>query len=200
MTVAAAKTYTAEEYLTLEVESELRHEYRAGEIVEMTGGTPNHNEITANLIFVLKMALRKQLYSIFVTDQRLWIPERDRYTYPDVMVTGRPPELKLERKDTVVNPIVIAETLSQSTKDYDRGEKFVHYRTIETFQEYVLIDQYRPYVEHHVKQAEHQWLLTEYQGLDASFSLVSVSVEIALADVYEGIEFDTSEEVTSLDD
>lgn len=193
MTIAALKAYTAEEYLALEVESELRHEYRAGEIVQMTGGTPNHNEIIASLIFLLKMALRKQPYSIFVTDQRLWIPEHDIYTYPDVMVTSRPPELKSGRKDTVINPIVIAETLSRSTQSYDRGDKFVHYRTIASFQEYVLVDQYRPFVEHHVKQSEHQWLLTEYQGLDTSFSLASVPVEIALADLYEGIEFESSE-------
>ncbi|MEA5466916.1 Uma2 family endonuclease [Leptothoe sp. PORK10 BA2] len=193
MTLATPKTYTAEEYLALEVESELRHEYCAGEIVEMTGGTPNHNEIIANLIFLLKMALRQQPYSIFVTDQRLWIPEHDVYTYPDVMVTSRPPELKSGRKDTVINPIVIAETLSRSTQNYDRSEKFVHYRTIASFQEYVLIDQYRPFVEHHVKQSEHQWLLTEYQGLDAAFSLMSVPVEIALADLYEGIEFESAD-------
>ena len=132
MTIAAPKPkiYTAEEYLALEVESDVRSEFRHGEIVEMTGGTPAHNEITATLIFLLKTALRKKPYSIFVTDQRLWIPEPDIYTYPDVMVTARPPELKPDRQDTVMNPILIAETLSESTQGYDRGDKFAHYRTI----------------------------------------------------------------------
>lgn len=190
MVIAATQTHTAEDYLAREVASDVRSEFRAGEIIEMTGGTPDHNEITGTLLFLLKAALRKKNYSIFVTDQRLWIPEPDIYTYPDVMVTSRPPELKPGRKDTVINPVMIAETLSESTQDYDRGKKFTNYRTIETFQEYVLIDQYRPHVEHYVKQATKQWLFREYDGLEATFTLASVSVEIALADLYEAIEFD----------
>lgn len=196
MTIAAAKTYTAEEYLALEVESELRHEYRAGEIVEMTGGTPTHNKLASALNALLWFGLRKQPYTVFVTDQRLWIPAVDLYTYPDVMIVADPLELRPGRKDTIINPVFIAETLSRSTENYDRGEKFVRYRTIDTFQEYVLIDQYRPYVEHHVKQSENQWLLTEYQGLKASFPLVSVPVEIALSDLYEGIEFLSEGDIT----
>ena len=192
MAIAAtpSKTYTAEAYLTREVASDVRSEFRAGEIVEMTGGTPEHNELTGTFLFLLKAALRKKNYSIFVTDQRLWIPEPDIYTYPDVMVTSRPPELKPGRKDTVINPVMIAETLSSSTEGDDRGDKFAYYRTIATFQEYVLVDQYRPHVEHYVKQATKQWLFTEYDGLEATFTLESVSVEIALADFYEAIEFD----------
>lgn len=191
MAIAAPqpKTYTAEEYLTLEVESDIRNEFRGGEIIPMTGGTPEHNEISRMLVFLLTAALRKQPYSIFVTDQRLWIPEPNLYTYPDVMVTPRPVELKPGRKDTVINPILIAETLSNSTKDYDRGDKFAHYRTLDSFQEYLLIDQYRPQVEHYAKQGDNQWLFTEYNDLEASFTLASVNVEISLAELYEAIEF-----------
>ncbi len=186
------KTYTAEEYLTLEVASDVRSEFRDGEIVEMTGGTPAHSEITRMLVVLLTMALRKQPYSIFVTDQRLWIPEANLHTYPDVMITPRPPALKPGRKDTVMNPIFVAETLSDSTEGYDRGEKFAHYRTIETFQEYLLVSQYQPRVEHYVKQAENQWLFTEYSGLEARLKLSSVAVEITLADLYEAVEFEAS--------
>jgi Uma2 family endonuclease len=192
MTIATTKPelYTAEDYLALEVESAVRSEFRNGEIVAMTGGTPAHNEIIRMFVFLLTAALRKQPYSIFVTDQRLWIPKATLYTYPDVMVTPRPPDLKPGRKDTVMNPILIGEALSNATEGYDRGKKFTHYRTIETFQEYVLIDQYRPHVEQYVKQSANQWLFTEYIGLEATFTLASVSVEIALADLYEAIEFD----------
>lgn len=181
--------YTAEEYLALEVESEIRNEYRNGEIVPMTGATPEHNEITGNLIFLLKAALRGQPYRIFITDQRLWIPKRDRYTYPDIMVTPRPATLQPGRKDTVMEPILIAEVLSDSTEAYDRGDKFQAYRTIETFQEYLLIGQSKPYVEQYVKQTEGQWLLTEHSGLEAQLNLSSVEVAIALTDLYEAIEF-----------
>lgn len=191
MTIAGVptKTYTAEEYLALEVESDIRNEFRNGELVEMTGGTPEHNEITSVLNALLRVALRGNPYSIFVADQRLWIPAAQVYTYPDIMVTPRPPERQPGRKDTVINPILIAETLSKSTQGYDRGEKFAHYRTIETFQEYVLIDQYQPHVEHYVKQATKQWLFTEYDHLENAFTLASIPVEIALADLYEAVEF-----------
>ncbi|ESA38780.1 hypothetical protein N836_30095 [Leptolyngbya sp. Heron Island J] len=192
MTIATpqTKTYTAEEYLALEVKSETRSEFRNGEIVEMTGGTPEHNEIIRMFVFLLTAALRRQPYSIFVTDQRLWIPDTNLYIYPDVMVTKRPPDLKPGRKDTVMNPILIGETLSKSTQNYDRGDKFEAYRTIESFEEYVLIDQYRPQVDHYARQSADQWLLTKYRGLEASFRLESVGVEIALAELYEAVEFD----------
>ncbi len=186
-TLIAATTYTAEEYLALEIASDSRHEYRHGAIIPMTGGTPAHNEITRMLVFLLTADLRKQPYSIFVTDQRLWIPDLDHYTYPDMMVTARPPELKPGRKDTVMNPILVAEVLSDSTEKYDRGDKFEAYRTVPSFQEYLLIAQNKPHVEQYVRQSENQWLFTEYRGLEQSLTLVSVNVTIALADLYEVI-------------
>ncbi|MGJ3253558.1 MAG: Uma2 family endonuclease [Elainellaceae cyanobacterium] len=187
MTLASSQTKpcTAEEYLALEVESDIRNEYRDGDIVPMTGGTPEHNNIVSALNALLWFALRNQSYSVFVTDQRLWIPERNVYTYPDIMVTSRPVDLKPGRKDTVMTPILMAEVLSGSTQGYDRGDKFEAYRTIPTFQEYLLIDQYKPHVEQYVKQAENQWLFTEYYS--QSLTLQSVSVEIALADLYEAV-------------
>ncbi|MBE9063814.1 Uma2 family endonuclease [cf. Phormidesmis sp. LEGE 11477] len=181
---------TAEEYLTSEVESEVRHEFRNGEIIEIASGTPTHNEITATFFFLLTSALRKHPYSIFVTDQRLWLPEVNRYTYPDVMITPRPPALQPSRKDTVMNPILIAETLSDSTEAYDRGDKFTYYRTLESVQEYVLIEQSRPHVEHYIKQGDREWLFRDYSGLESCFLLSSVNVETVLADLYEAVEFD----------
>ncbi len=188
------KSYTAEQYLALEVESDTRSEFRDGEIVDMTGGTPDHNRLSSALNALLWLGLRKQPYNVFVTDQRLWIPAVNLYTYPDVMVIADPVGLQPGRKDTVVNPILIAETLSNSTEGYDRGDKFAHYRTIETFQEYLLISQYQPRVEHYVKQSENQWLFTEYSGLEAILKLSAVAVEIALADLYEAVEFEATAE------
>lgn len=186
-TFTPTKTYTAEEYLTLEVESNIRHAYRHGAILPMTGGTPAHNEISRMLVFLLTAQLRRQPYSIFVTDQRLWIPELEQYTYPDVMVTPRPAELNPDRKDTVVNPILVAEVLSDSTEKYDRGEKFEAYRAIPTFQEYVLIAQAKPHVEQYIKQAENQWLFMEYRDLSQTFELRSLNVTITLSELYEVI-------------
>jgi Uma2 family endonuclease len=188
-TVTEQKIYSAEEYLALELNSERRSEYRHGEIVPMTGGTPPHNAITGALYALLWISLRGKPYRVFVTDQRLWIPECDLYTYPDVMVTANPLQLQPGCKDTIVNPILIAEVLSDSTKAYDRDEKFAAYRAIETFQEYLLIDQTQLHVEQYVKQGANQWLFTEYKGKDGQFLLASVGVEINLIDLYENVEF-----------
>ncbi len=188
--VTEAKIYTAEEYLALEVESETRNEFRNGEIVPMTGGTPTHNELIRALIVVLSLGLRGKPYQVFVADQRLWIPDCNLYTYPDVMIVPRPVELKSGRKDTVTNPILIAEVLSNSTKAYDRDEKFAAYRTIPTFQEYLLIDQSRCYVEQFTKQGAHQWLFTEYNDRDARITLAAIEAEIAMAELYENVEWE----------
>ena len=183
------KTYTTEEYLEAEIFSEERHEYINGEIKLMTGGTPNHNDIVSNLLIALKLGLRKKAFRTFVADQRLWLPERNIYTYPDVMVLEQPIQLQEGRTDTVMNPCLIAEVLSSSTKDYDRSEKFISYRTIEAFQEYLLIDQYQIHVEHYVKTAVNQWLLSEYSDPQVTLTLNSVDIELEIADLYENIKF-----------
>ena len=108
----------------------------------MTGGTPNHNQLAGNFYEMLNFALKHQPYQVFVPDQRLWIPTRKIHTYPDIMVVKTPLEYEQGRKDTLVNPVMIAEVLSKSTKSYDRDEKFAAYRTIPSLQEYILIDQY----------------------------------------------------------
>jgi Uma2 family endonuclease len=182
------KIYTPDEYLALEIEADARHEYRNGEIVPMTGGTPAHNELIRSLTVILSLGLHGKPYQVFITDQRFWIPERNLYTYPDLAIVPRPVELQPGRKDTVINPILIAEVLSDSTQAYDRGEKFAAYRAIATCQEYLLIDQYQPHVEQYIKQGANQWLFTEYKGLDARILLATVPVEILLAELYENIE------------
>jgi Uma2 family endonuclease len=186
ITLTQAKTHTPDEYLALEFEAEARHEYRNGAIIPMPGGTPAHNEINSILNALLRIALKGRPYSIFIADQRLWIPEANLYTYPDTMVIPRPLELKPGRKDTVLNPILIAEVLSDSTQAYDRGDKFAAYRTIASLQEYLLIDQSRPIVEQYVKQGENQWLLREYCGVDQRLNLGSIdNVTLPLTDLYE---------------
>lgn len=187
------KRYTTEEYLELELASDIRNEYRDGEIIPMTGGTPNHNDIAGNLYIALKTSLRGKNYRVFYVDQRLWIPDAALYTYPDVMVLPKPIELQTGRKDTVVNPCFIAEVLSKSTQNYDRGEKFVAYRTIPSFQEYLLIDQYKIHVEHHVKTGVNQWLFSEYDDSSVTLSFNTLDCQVQIADLYETIEFTDAE-------
>ncbi|MEM9216052.1 MAG: Uma2 family endonuclease [Cyanobacteria bacterium P01_F01_bin.150] len=183
------KRYTAEEYLEQELASAERHEYLNGDIIPMSGGTPNHNDIAGNLYIFLKSALRGKDYRTFYIDQRLWIPSINQYTYPDVMVLPKPIQLQTGRKDTVTNPCFIAEVLSKSTRNYDRGDKFLAYRTVPSFEEYLLIDQYRVHVEHHVKTAVNQWLFSEYDDLDIALTLQTLGLELTIASLYEYIDF-----------
>jgi Uma2 family endonuclease len=190
VTQLAKKTYTVDEYLDLEIVSEIRNEYRNGEIIPMTGGTPNHTEIAVNLLSVLKVALRGKPFRLFSADQRLWIPDVQIHTYPDVMVAPKPLKMQDRRKDTITNPCFIAEVLSRSTQSRDRSEKFAAYRTIDTFQEYILIDQYRIHVEHYVKTAVNQWLFSEYDEPETEIALQFLDLPIKIADLYDNIDFD----------
>ncbi len=184
------KTYTAQEYLELEVNSQDRHEFINGEIVLMAGGTPNHNEITSILNAILRVSLKGKPYSIFASDQRLWVPQLNNYTYPDVMVVAKPIELQSGRTDTITNPLLIAEVLSKGTRAYDRDDKFAAYRSITSFQEYLLIDQYRLRVEQYSKTDVNKWIFSEYSCAGDRVVLTSLHVELSVADLYENIEFD----------
>lgn len=191
--IIAERYYSPEEYLEIEVKSEERHEYINGQIIPMTGGTPNHNQIALNLSGTLNFALKRQPLRVFVTDQRLWIPQKRINTYPDVMVVAGELEFQEGRKDTLTNPIMIAEVLSKSTKSYDRDEKFAAYRTIPSFQEYLLIDQYTMHVEQYSKTDNNRWIFTEYEDADVTISLASISFEISLADIYDKVDFDAQD-------
>jgi Uma2 family endonuclease len=183
------KTYSPSEYLAQEVIAETRHEYVNGEIREMTGGKPNHNLIVLNLASTLHYALKRQPYRAFVTDQRLWIPDRQIYTYPDVMVMAEPLQFQEGRRDTLINPVLIGEVLSDGTRGYDCGEKFATYRTIVSLQEYLLIEQEQVGVMHYIKQAEHQWLLQEYTQLEEVIKLKLIDLPISMNDLYDKVDF-----------
>jgi Uma2 family endonuclease len=184
------KTYhTPDEYLALEEVAESKSEYIDGEIIPMAGGSTNHNRITLNLSANLNFAFRQQDYEVFMVDVRLWIPQRRIYTYPDVMIVVGEPEYFNNRTDTITNPQIIIEVLSDSTQGYDREGKFQIYRTIPTFKEYLLIEQTQIYVEQFSKTGNKQWTLREYDREDNSISLDSVDFEISLEDLYNKVKF-----------
>lgn len=186
------KIYTPEEYLEFEVNSEERHEYINGEIILMTGGTPNHNQIALNLSGALNFALKRQPYRVFVTDQRFWIPEKRIHTYPDVMVVQGELQLQEERRDTITNPLMIAEVLSESTRSYDKDAKFAAYRTIPSFQEYLLIDQYTMHIEQYFKTEQKRWTFSEYDDANETVYLNSIPLQILIEDIYDKVEFDSA--------
>jgi len=186
-TVDAPRRYLPEEYLAMEVEAAERHEYRDGEIIPMAGGTPNHNKLALNLATALNFALKRQPYEVYMTDQRLWIPNHPTYTYPDIMVVAQPLVYAPDRRDTLTNPLLIIEILSPSTETDDRGTKFALYRTITSFQEYILVAQDRIYLEQYTKTNDRQWLFTPYTATDTAVTLDSLNLEIAIADIYDKV-------------
>ncbi len=185
------KYYTPEEYLTLEEAAESKSEYHDGEIIPITGRTTNHNKIIGNFYFQLRLALRNKNYEIYINDVRLWIPEWKRYLYPDIMIIEGQPLYQGENTTTIINPSIIIEVLSNSTKDYDRGDKFKYYRSINSLKEYILIDQYSYYLEQFSKQSENEWLFKTYSGEEQILALSSIDFQIVFSDIYEQILFET---------
>jgi Uma2 family endonuclease len=191
MQATQTRHYTPEEYLAIEEFSEFKNEYIDGQIIPMTGGSTNHNKLAGNLYAALNFAFRQQDYEVFIGDVRLWIPERRIFTYPDVMIIAGEPEYLKNRTDTIINPVVIIEVLSKSTQAYDRGEKLNAYRTIPTFQEYLLIDQTRIHVEQSYITGKKQGWFREYDDEDNSIALAAIPFEISLVDLYSKVKFET---------
>lgn len=182
------KIYTPEEYLALEAGSDIRHEFLDGEIRIMAGGTTNHNEIITNLCVALKPKLRKENYRLFTENVRVWIEKYRIYTYPDVMVIADQPIYYGKGTTTVINPCLIIEVASKSTKNYDQGDKFDYYRSLPSLQEYILVEQSRIHVLQHTKTNNNQWLLTEYEEGSQEFSLNILSLALSLAEIYEEVD------------
>jgi Uma2 family endonuclease len=200
MQVTERRHYTLEEYLELEETADYKSEYIDGQIIPMAGGSTNHNRIALNFSAALNFAFRQQDYEVFIGDVRLWIPQKRIYTYPDVMIVAREPEYFDNRTDTITNPQVIVEVLSKSTKGYDREDKFEAYRTIATFEEYILIDQTRLHIEQFSKTAKKRWLLSEYDEEDEAIALNSVSFQISLLDLYNKVKLQTVDSEGNLAD
>lgn len=186
--------YTPEEYLELEEQAEYKNEYRDGEIIPMTGGTTNYNKIAGNFYKKFPTTIEGQDYDIYIGDVKLSIPQYKIYTYPDVMVIKGKPVYEGNSQTIITNPLLIVEVLSNSTKNYDKIDKFKYYRSISSFQEYIMIDQYSFTVEQYIKQTEGQWLFKEYQGEDTVLILDSLNFQVSLQEIYERIDFELSEE------
>jgi len=177
-----------EEYLERERAAETRSEYYAGEIFAMAGGTEAHALIAMNVGALLHPQLRQRGCRIYGSDMRVKIPQIGLYTYPDLTIVCGEPRFEDERRDTLLNPTLVVEVLSDSTEAYDRGKKAQSYRTLESLQEYLLIAQSAHHVEQYVRQPDGQWLFSEADGPDAVLSLPTVASELRLADVYEKVE------------
>ena len=179
---------TPEEYLAIERKAEYKSEYFNGEMFAMAGASERHVLIVTNVVAELRGQLRRRPCTVYSTDLRVRVSPAGLYTYPDVVVVCGQAQFADDQKDTLLNPTLIVEVLSESTKDYDRGGKFEHYRTLMSLSEYVLIDQDKHHVEHFVRQPENRWLLSETNRLEDTIHVSSISCDLALAEVYDKVE------------
>ncbi len=183
--------FSLAEYFAQEQQADHRSEFYQGEIFAMAGGTATHNLIALTVAASLRSALRGKQCKAFMADMRLLVKRRQLYTYPDVMVVCGSLQYAPGRNDTVTNPVLIVEVLSPSTEAYDRGKKFEFYRTIDSLQEYILVDQARMYVERHRPLGLGRWEMTAFENPDDVLALTSVGVDLTLAGIYEGVELES---------
>lgn len=185
---AIPRTYSFAEYLEIERKAEYRSELVNGYIYAMAGASRMHNLVAGNTFGELRQQLKGRPCEAYTSDMRVKVEATGRVAYPDVVVMCGKPVFADAVKDTLLNPLVIVEVLSPSTEADDRGEKFAHYRRIESLQEYVLIAQDRIRVEHFLRQGE-QWLLTEVADLDSKLELPSLACTVPLRDIYDKVDF-----------
>ena len=190
MQEAAKKSkLTHEQYFALEEKSETRHEYYQGEIFDLAGGSVNHNRIILNFSHYTIEKLRKNSCELFFTDIKVWIEAVDLFTYPDILIICGAPQFYQQRDDTVLNPVLIAEVLSESTKSYDRGDKFYFYRQIPTLKHYLLIDQYSPHVEYFRLGEDGHWILSEFSDLNDRLEISEPDFSLSLKEIYQKVSF-----------
>jgi Uma2 family endonuclease len=193
--------FTPDEYLVFERESESKHEYLDGLIYAMAGSSPEHSTICVNVSEIITRQLRGTPCRPFSADMKLRClsapstarRKRGLFAYPDLIVVCGEPVFHDVQHDVLVNPTLIVEVLSPSTEAYDRGAKFLRYQELASFTDYLLVAQSYPCLEHFVKQANGQWLLTLETHLTGSLFIASINCSIPLAEVYEWVQFPTPE-------
>jgi Uma2 family endonuclease len=176
-----------EEYLRLERQAEYKSEYLNGEIFAMSGASREHNLIAAHIVSELDQQLKGKPCEVYPSDMRVKVTATGLYTYPDVIVVCGEPKFEDNYVDTLLNPTLLVEVLSPSTERYDRIAKSSYYRTLDSLAEHLLVAQDEVRLEQYVKQANGQWLLSEYTSLDGSIELQSINCSLTLADVYDKV-------------
>jgi len=192
MAIRRQQRYTPEEYLALERQAEHKSEYLNGFLFAMAGASEEHNLIVLNVAGELRARARGLGCRTYANDMRVKISETGLYTYPDVVVVCGERRFDDTQRDTLLNPALIVEVLSASTEAYDRGDKFDHFRRLETLQEYVMIAQDKVRVEHYVRHEDH-WRFTVIGDLSGTLRLPSINCEVPLREIYDQVEFPAQE-------
>jgi Uma2 family endonuclease len=176
---------TEEMYLAMERVAREKHELYGGEIWAMAGGSPRHNRLSSRMIAQLDTGLRGRECAPLTSDQRVHVPATGNYCYPDITVVCGSPAYHAADPESITNPRLIVEVLSKSTAKHDRGAKFEEYRSIASFEEYVLVWQDRVHVEVRRREGPHRWIVDEYEA-GALIELRSVGVTVEVDVLYEG--------------
>ena len=176
-----------EEYLKMEQSSIEKHEYYKGEIFAMSGAKMPHNTISKNLLGTLFTKLKGKKCQPYGSDVRIHIESNTLFAYPDISIICDEVITRNNDDFNVLNPVVIIEILSQSTKNYDRGEKFKLYRDIPTLKEYILIDSESIHIETFRLNEKNHWELEEYNFVAEELYVKAINEKILIADIYEGV-------------
>jgi Uma2 family endonuclease len=186
------RRYTLEEYLELDRTSEARLEFWDGEVFCMSGGSEWHYEIESNIHSFLKTSLRARGCRVFTGNARIKVPTAPPYRYADVSaLCGEAKFEEIGGVAALTNPELIVEVLSPSTEAYDRGDKFTHYKSIQTLGEYLLVAQHRPHVTRLFRRDDGLWIHTEVNDLDSTLELSSLGCDLPLSEIYRGVSFDS---------
>ena len=188
------KLISVNEYFTQEDDAVQKSEYFDGEVFAMAGGTLNHNRITINLVSLLNAKFQGKKCEVFASDLKIQVKKDYHFTYPDVSVVCGEPEFYEERKDTICNPIVIIEVLSDSTMNYDRGSKFSAYRSIKTLTDYILVEQNTVHIELFYNEQDQKsnnrvWSLKEYFDKENILYINSIRTQLLLEEIYKRVVF-----------
>jgi Uma2 family endonuclease len=187
--------FTPEEYLAFERASDTKHEYWDGEIVAMTGARFNHNMIVTNVVTMLNNRLRKHGCRTLANDMRVKIGMSKRllYVYPDIVMVCGEPQFEDGVFDTLQNPHLVIEVLSESTEHIDRGAKFSAYRALPSLWGYILISQVQAKVEYFYRDDNGMWTIGEANELSESIPLARLDESLPLDEIYQDVVFPTEE-------
>ncbi len=187
MSTVPKRLLTPVEYLLQERRAAFKSEYYQGETFAMAGATREHNLIVGNLVREVGNGLKGRKCEVYPSDMRVKITASGLYTYPDVTIVCGVPEFEDDEGDTLLNPTVLFDVLSDSTEAYDRGTKSAHYRRLPSLKEYVLIAQDQPSVERYVRQPDGGWVLREYTRLEETVALDGIPVQVPMSEIYRQV-------------
>lgn len=173
-----------EAYLQAEEHSAIKHEYHAGEVYAMAGGSTAHGLLITNLVTLLRPGLRGSGCQVFSSDMKVKIASRNRFYYPDLLVT-------CDRRDQATDhyksfPKLIIEVLSDSMEGFDRGDKFDDYRELDSLEDYVLVSQKRQRIDRFLRTSTDEWLMTSYT-IGSVVKLASIGLDLAMAEIYDEV-------------